>query len=418
MTNSILNSSLMQRPRKMKCLSSIFLPCLQARKLRRQRRQDYHASWTCAGISELAQPTEPFPAYEHEKQHHGSTELSALPDQSKDVVTKTPQMTPSIRLVNPADSECSTLDDPDEKQPQGIQDDTAARQTTTLSDDDTDVESGSEKASRVIDMKVGPQTEEPLNPKAHLSPKSKDDIDLELSSRRIPRSPDKKPRPASMDVPPSAAAKLPEIKSRIIEDIPEDVEEEDKHDADIKHTVSAVPDEQAKPEEEHGSETAATKPTKRTSTWRLSQRKSMNELFNLLQSTAAAVAAAPKLSNLKFAIPPKSPLRASPTNDSPHHSYVSSVSSTSNRPPTPPPKSPVLRPNSRPLPDPAQLSSSAPPASGTSLGSLSSSPTKKQRRMGTAVFPLLPCKWAGIHDEDMKEKHSNDTNRNSQTLFQ
>ncbi|GKZ66871.1 hypothetical protein AnigIFM50267_000959 [Aspergillus niger] len=418
MTNSILNSSLMQRPRKMKCLSSIFLPCLQARKLRRQRRQDYHASWTCAGISELAQPTEPFPAYEHEKQHHGSTELSALPDQSKDVVTKTPQMTPSIRLVNPADSECSTLDDPDEKQPQGIQDDTAAKQTTTLSDDDTDVESGSEKASRVIDMKVGPQTEEPLNPKAHLSPKSKDDIDLELSSRRIPRSPDKKPRPASMDVPPSAAAKLPEIKSRIIEDIPEDVEEEDKHDADIKHTVSAVPDEQAKPEEEHGSETAATKPTKRTSTWRLSQRKSMNELFNLLQSTAAAVAAAPKLSNLKFAIPPKSPLRASPTNDSPHHSYVSSVSSTSNRPPTPPPKSPVLRPNSRPLPDPVQLSSSAPPASGTSLGSLSSSPTKKQRRMGTAVFPLLPCKWAGIHDEDMKEKHSNDTNRNSQTLFQ
>lgn len=408
----------MQRPRKMKCLSSIFLPCLQARKLRRQRRQDYHASWTCAGISELAQPTEPFPAYEHEKHHHGSTELSALPDQPKDAVTKTPQMTPSIRLVNPADSECSTLDDPDEKQPQGIQDDIAAKQTTTLSDDDTDVESGSEKTSRVIDMKVGPQTEEPLNPKAHLSPKSKDDIDLELSSRRIPRSPDKKPRPASMEVPPSAAAKLPEIKSRIIEDIPEDVEEEDKHDADIKHTVSAVPDEQAKPEEEYGSETAATKPTKRTSTWRLSQRKSMNELFNLLQSTAAAVAAAPKLSNLKFAIPPKSPLRASPTNDSPHHSYVSSVSSTSNRPPTPPPKSPVLRPNSRPLPDPAQLSSSAPPASGTSLGSLSSSPTKKQRRMGTAVFPLLPCKWAGIHDEDMKEKHSNDTNRNSQTLFQ
>ncbi|KAI2994614.1 hypothetical protein CBS147346_10358 [Aspergillus niger] len=418
MTNSILNSSLMQRPRKMKCLSSIFLPCLQARKLRRQRRQDYHASWTCAGISELAQPTEPFPAYEHEKHHHGSTELSALPDQPKDAVTKTPQMTPSIRLVNPADSECSTLDDPDEKQPQGIQDDTAAKQTTTLSDDDTDVESGSEKTSRVIDMKVGPQTEEPLNPKAHLSPKGKDDIDLELSSRRIPRSPDKKPRPASMDVPPSAAAKLPEIKSRIIEDIPEDVEEEDKHDSDIKHTVSAVPDEQAKPEEEHGSETAATKPTKRSSTWRLSQRKSMNELFNLLQSTAAAVAAAPKLSNLKFAIPPKSPLRASPTNDSPHHSYVSSVSSTSNRPPTPPPKSPVLRPNSRPLPDPAQLSSSAPPASGISLGSLSSSPTKKQRRMGTAVFPLLPCKWAGIHDEDMKEKHSNDTNRNSQTLFQ
>ncbi|EHA23886.1 hypothetical protein ASPNIDRAFT_40054 [Aspergillus niger ATCC 1015] len=418
MTNSILNSSLMQRPRKMKCLSSIFLPCLQARKLRRQRRQDYHASWTCAGISELAQPTEPFPAYEHEKHHHGSTELSALPDQPTDAVTKTPQMTPSIRLVNPADSECSTLDDPDEKQPQGIQDDTAAKQTTTLSDDDTDVESSSEKTSRVIDMKVGPQTEEPLNPKAHLSPKSKDDIDLELSSRRIPRSPDKKPRPASMDVPPSAAAKLPEIKSRIIEDIPEDVEEEDKHDSDIKHTVSAVSDEQAKPEEEHGSETAATKPTKRTSTWRLSQRKSMNELFNLLQSTAAAVAAAPKLSNLKFAIPPKSPLRASPTNDSLHHSYVSSVSSTSNRPPTPPPKSPVLRPNSRPLPDPAQLSSSAPPASGISLGSLSSSPTKKQRRMGTAVFPLLPCKWAGIHDEDMKEKHSNDTNRNSQTLFQ
>ncbi|GKZ47022.1 hypothetical protein AbraIFM66951_010197 [Aspergillus brasiliensis] len=418
MTNSILSSPLMRRPQKMKCLSSIFLPCLQARKLRRQRRQDYHASWTCAGISELAQPTEPFPAYEHEKHHHDETELSALSDQPTDAVTKTPQMTPSIRLVNPADSECSTLEDPDEKQHQDAQD-AAAKQATTLSDDDTDVESASEKTSRIIDMKVGPQTEEPLTPKAQLSPKSKDDIDLELSTRRIPRSPEKRPRPASMDVPPSAAAKLPEIKSRIIEDIPEDVEEEDKHDADVNTAPSAAADGQAKPEEEHDSETVTTKPTKRTSTWRLSQRKSMNELFNLLQSTAAAVASAPKLSNLKFAIPPKSPLRASPTNESPHHSYISSTSSTSIRPPTPPPKSPVLKPSSRPLPDPTQLSSSAPAASGTSLGGLSSSPTKKQRRMGTAVFPLLPGKWAaGFHDDDMAEKQSNDTNRNSQTLFQ
>ncbi|OOF94800.1 hypothetical protein ASPCADRAFT_516198 [Aspergillus carbonarius ITEM 5010] len=355
----------------MKSLSSLF-PCLQARKLRRQRRQDYHASWTCAGISELAQTSEPSDAHEHEKNYQydyapQSEKITALPDQPQDPATKTPQTTSSIRIVSPEESECSTLD-PDE-QAQGQ--DASAKQTSTLSDEETDVECGPEQPQRVITMTVGPQTEETPTLRADVLPKSKDDIDLELSSRRIPRSPDKKPRPASMDVPPSAVAKLPEIKSRIIEDIPEDVEEEAKQNVNI-----------AGSEEEQDPET--TKPAKRSSAWRLSQRKSMVEIFNLLQSTAVAVASAPKRSNIKL---PKS-LRPSPAPEP-----------SSSRPPTPPPKSPTLTTEGD------QLSSSAP-----TLTTPSSSPTKKQRRMGTAVFPL-PHQWPETH-EDLTN-----INTNNQTLF-
>ncbi|PYI06108.1 hypothetical protein BO78DRAFT_124292 [Aspergillus sclerotiicarbonarius CBS 121057] len=395
MTNSNPNTSsnLMRRTAKMKSFSSLF-PCLQARKLRRQRRQDYHASWTCAGISDLAQTSEPSDAYEHEKKYHynyaaQSAELSALPDQPQEPAPKTLQTTSSIRIVSPEDSECSTLD-PDE-QPQGQE--PSAKQTDALSDEETDVECGSEQPQRVITMTVGPQTETPT-PRANVLSQSKDDIDLELSSRRIPRSPSKKPRPASMDVPPSAVAKLPEIKSRIIEDIPEDAEEEDKQGVSV-----------AAPEDEQDPET--TKPAKRSSAWRLSQRKSMVEIFNLLQSTAAAVASAPKRSNIRL---PKS-LRPSSASERPSENASSSSpspppsssssSSSSPRPPTPPPKSPTLA-----SADP--VSSSAPPA--TALTTPSSSPTKKQRRMGTAVFPL-PSLWPDSH-EDITS-----INTTNQTLF-
>ncbi|RAK98943.1 uncharacterized protein BO80DRAFT_436583 [Aspergillus ibericus CBS 121593] len=352
----------------MKSLSSLF-PCLQARKLRRQRRQDYHASWTCAGIADLAQTSEP-DAYEHEKKYHykyaaQSTEISALPDQPQEAATQPIQTTSSIRIVSPEDSECSTLD-PDD-QPQGQ--DFSAKQTNTLSDEETDVECSPKLPQRVINMTVGPQSETPV------LPKSKDDIDLELSSRRIPRSPDKKPRPASMDVPPSAVAKLPEIKSRIIEDIPEDVEEEDKQDAN----TAAAEDEQEKP-------------AKRSSAWRLSQRKSMIEIFNLLQSTAAAVASAPKRSNIRL---PRS-LRPSPA---PEPSSSDATSCSSPRPPTPPPKSPTLA-------SVEHFSSSAPPT--TTLTTPSSSPTKKQRRMGTAVFPL-PSQWPDSHEDITRINTSNQT---------
>ncbi|PWY96365.1 hypothetical protein BO94DRAFT_570687 [Aspergillus sclerotioniger CBS 115572] len=373
MTNSNHNSHsiLMRRVHKMKSLSSLF-PCLQARKLRRQRRQDYHASWTCAGISELAQTSELSDAHEHEKHYEydhapQSEKLTALPDQPHEAATKTPQTTSSIRIVRPEESECSTLEFDDLPQDQ----EPSAKQTNTLSDEETDVECSPKLPQKVITMTVGPQTEETSTPRANVLPQSKDDIDLELSSRRIPRSPDKKPRPASMDVPPSAVTKLPEIKSRIIEDIPEDVEEEAKQNVNV-----------AGSEEEQDLET--TKPAKRSSAWRLSQRKSMVEIFNLLQSTAAAVASAPKRSNIKL---PKS-LRPSPAPEP-----------SSPRPPTPPPKSPTLTTESD------QPSTAAP-----TLTTPSSSPTKKQRRMGTAVFPL-PHQWPETHEDITNIK------TNNQTLF-
>ncbi|PWY90785.1 hypothetical protein BO70DRAFT_284044 [Aspergillus heteromorphus CBS 117.55] len=455
MTKSALNSDLMRRPRNMKSLSSLFLPCLQARKLRRQRRQEYHTSWTCAGISDFEQGPEQADHHHHEHKYRydsppESTELSRLPEQPKDAITKGPQTTASIRLVSSGDSECSTLG-PEEGHPHG-KEDSSAKQTGTLSDEETDVESTSpENPHRAISMEVGPQTpQRPQDDDEITTPRSKDDLDLELSTRRIPRNPDKKPRPASMDVPPSAAAKLPEIKSRIIEDIPEDVEEEGKHDNDMTQTGSTAAQDSETDEDPDSATKSAS--AKRRSTWRLSQRKSMIEIFNLLQSTAAAVASAPKLSNLKLPLAGRSPLRASMTSSS----YDEPSSPV---PPTPPPKSPpyaaaaAAASTSTTAPATATATTTTPAAASSSSTTTTTttttttskplpsphphdhpdpstptpSPTKKQRRMGTAVFPLpiSTRKWAEIHPTlgTFAGKHQTTTNGENkgnsinQTLF-
>ncbi|KAE8385813.1 hypothetical protein BDV23DRAFT_190565 [Aspergillus alliaceus] len=132
------------------------------------------------------------------------------------------------------------------------------------------------------------------------------------------------------------ANKLPEVKSRMIEDIPEETETEiEPEDADAN--------EKEKDEAEANS-TIPSKDEKGMPAWRLSRRKSLIEIINLLQATAAA---APKLSHIRLpVVPPKSTLRSRGSAVS-LASTASSATVTGEEPPNP----------------------------------------KKERRMGAVVFP-------------------------------
>ncbi|RAK80991.1 uncharacterized protein BO72DRAFT_422193 [Aspergillus fijiensis CBS 313.89] len=436
MTRSSVNSDLMRRPRNMGVLSTLLLPCIQVRKLRRSRRQrDHHTSWSCAGIPEFEEQHQHQQQLQgttekelHNQDTEGYTELSSFPEKPQQAATTaatttTLTHTKSIRLVSCADSECSTLgpdDGPilekdDEAGDQEREDFLAGKESASengnatmlslLSDEETDVEQSSGGGSpplvqKVIAMEVVPSSRPPSRAGAG-TPKSKDDLDLELASRRVPQIPaaDRRPRPASMEVHSSTggALKLPEIKSRMIDDIPEDVEGEivgvkvrplrqaARKSAVLKPTVQEEEEEEEEEDEDD---------KKRSSTWRLSQRKSMIELFSLLQSTAAAVAAAPKFSNLKLPLTQRSPFRFS-TNAVVDESPSSKTKLPSPTPPTPPPKSPKQLLQQRPLPQTPQrkprhssFQEQISPPTVTYRTTPSPSPTKKQRRMGTVLFPL------------------------------
>ncbi|KAE8374251.1 hypothetical protein BDV26DRAFT_300367 [Aspergillus bertholletiae] len=88
--------------------------------------------------------------------------------------------------------------------------------------------------------------------------------------------------------------KGPEVRSRMIEDIPEETGPE----AESKKTHESDPETDT---------TIPAKDDKGMPAWRVSRRKSLVEIINLLQATAAS---APKLSHIRLPnIPPKSPLR-------------------------------------------------------------------------------------------------------------
>ncbi|PYI18538.1 hypothetical protein BO99DRAFT_460859 [Aspergillus violaceofuscus CBS 115571] len=457
MTRSSVNSDLMRRPRNMGVLSTLLLPCIQVRKLRRSRRQrDHHTSWSCAGIAEFEeqqqqqqqQGTTEKDLHTHDTE--GYTELASFPEKPQPAATTTTTPlthTKSIRLVSCADSECSTLgpdegpilEKDDEAGDQEREDFLAGKESapesgnatllSLLSDEETDVEQSGGGSpplvQKVIAMEVVSSSRPPSRAGAGAgTPKSKDDLDLELASRRVPKiQEDRRPRPASMQVHSTGGAlKLPEIKSRVIDDIPEDVEEEvvgvrvrplrqaARKSALLKPTVVEGEDDDDDDENDD---------KKRSSTWRLSQRKSMIELFSLLQSTAAAVAAAPKFSNLKLPLTQRSPFRFSTNavvDASPSSVYSTAATTTTSPsrpataapstppkkaklpsppPPTPPPKSPKQLLQQRPLPQTPQrkprhssFQEQISPPTATYRTSPSPSPTKKQRRMGTVLFPL------------------------------
>ncbi|KAF7160817.1 hypothetical protein CNMCM5623_006411 [Aspergillus felis] len=90
---------------------------------------------------------------------------------------------------------------------------------------------------------------------------------------------------------PPKAAKLPEVKSRMIENIPEESDDE--------------------PSFEDSTEKSAQGDAKRNSTWRQSSRKSLVDIINLLQSTTSNNISTLRINSLKWPLPPRSPHRPS-----------------------------------------------------------------------------------------------------------
>ncbi|KAH2560037.1 hypothetical protein KXV70_001349 [Aspergillus fumigatus] len=91
-------------------------------------------------------------------------------------------------------------------------------------------------------------------------------------------------------------AKLPEVKSRMIENIPEE------SDDDEGNTPSFEDDATEKSSQD----------AKRNSTWRQSSRKSLVDIINLLQSTTSNNISTLRINSLKWPLPPKSPHRPRP----------------------------------------------------------------------------------------------------------
>ncbi|PTU17783.1 hypothetical protein P175DRAFT_0526317 [Aspergillus ochraceoroseus IBT 24754] len=201
------------------------------------------------------------------------------------------------------------------------------------------------------------------------------------------------PSPIIIPINPLSSRKLPEIKTRVIEDIPEATEEEEKAE---------------KPTEQEQERTQR-RGHKRTTTWRQSRRKSMLELFTLLQSSNAPASsesgdgsAAPttsastasttglslSFSSFRFPLPPtRTPLRLSqlqrhhrqrqrqrPMSSSDHASSAERTRRDMSRPRT------GAAPEPKPERDPERYEDVAMPAPLR---------TKKERRMGTAVFPPM-----------------------------
>ncbi|PYH48843.1 uncharacterized protein BP01DRAFT_379234 [Aspergillus saccharolyticus JOP 1030-1] len=489
-----VNSDLMCQPRNnMGVLSTLLLPCMQVRKLRRAKRQrDHHSSWSCAGIAELEEKGVVH-GHHHPRQNIVEKEAAELSAVSADeraqggvegATTTGLSHSKSIRLVSCADSECSTLGPEDgpileQAVDEGEERDNFLNGTRRnsssskpgdhmLSDEETDVEQSSpQPVQKVIAMEVVPSRppsragggggDDEAVAMAKAKAQSKDDLDLELASRRIPRNPDRKPRPASMQVQSTGGAlKLPEIKSRMIEDIPEDVEGEERRTdggvkirplrqaiASKKAAPALTPAETVKEEGEDDKQD-----DKRSSTWRLSQRKSMIELFNLLQSTAAAVARMPlvprssafRASTIAVDESPSSVystttntiITASPAGPRPLRPPTTPTKTTklpSPPPPTPPPKSPKQLLQQRPLPrtpqrkhKPTSIHHDYPGQQEDSITTPTSphpSPTKKQRRMGTVLFPLASLRPSGGNAATSPHHHSPHPSQqhNAQTLF-
>lgn len=95
---------------------------------------------------------------------------------------------------------------------------------------------------------------------------------------------------------PPKTAKLPEVKSRMIENIPEESDD----------------DEDNTPSFEDDATEKSSQDAKRNSTWRQSSRKSLVDIINLLQSTTSNNISTLRINSLKWPLPPKSPHRPRP----------------------------------------------------------------------------------------------------------
>ncbi|OGM40300.1 hypothetical protein ABOM_011075 [Aspergillus bombycis] len=229
----------------MSILSKLFRSCLQGR--RRQRHKQKHERDTPPAVP----PKDPVP----------------YPGMNPDLVKK-----PSIRIVE--------KDEDDEGRPRsgcggghlekGVEAPVKVSEETFVA---VEGDTGFEGVEKDVEDEEGGQDEE------------KGDGQVKQDSQQahcIPERPERK-----------NTVKGPEVRSRMIEDIPEEADKETEpktnEQDDRKDTTVPAKDEEGMP------------------AWRVSRRKSLVEIINLLQATAAS---APKLSNIRLpSIPPKSPLR-------------------------------------------------------------------------------------------------------------
>ncbi|KAE8342448.1 hypothetical protein BDV24DRAFT_173768 [Aspergillus arachidicola] len=232
----------------MSILSKIFRSCLLGR--RRQRHKQKHDRDTPPAVP----PKDPVP-------------YSCPPGMKNDLVKK-----PSIRIVE--------KDEDDEGRPgsrcgggyggKGVEAPVKVSEETVVA---VEGDTGFEAVEKDFKDEEGEEDEEKGDDQD-----KKDDQE----SHCIPERPQRK-----------NTVKGPEVRSRMIEDIPEETgtETESKTNEPDQETDTTIP-----AEDEKG-----------MPAWRVSRRKSLVEIINLLQATAAS---APKLSSIRLpSIPPKSPLR-------------------------------------------------------------------------------------------------------------
>jgi hypothetical protein len=179
------------------------------------------------------------------------------------------------------------------------------------------------------------------------------------ATHRQEQAPSREPRIPTLPLPPKAA-KLPEVKSRMIENIPE---EDDEYFANANTSSFESPTEKPSREQETETDTPRDADAKRNSTWRESSRKSLVDIINLLQSTTSDGISTLRVHSLKWPLPPRSPHRPRPS------TALSCRSSSSF-------SSAVTATIEFDKPNPI---------------------TKKERRMGAAILPTIrlgPRKWS------------------------
>ncbi|RHZ49077.1 uncharacterized protein CDV56_105469 [Aspergillus thermomutatus] len=225
-----------------------------------------------------------FPAQEQNGVPPEAEASQASPAASGTVASKSSQRM-SIRIVEAVDSQTTICPEEPVNDHDGIQENEKQRPIISpVEERDADSEQGANV--KVIYMDLGG------------APTATHDRQ-EQASCKEPQIPTLPPK----------AAKLPEVKSRMIENIPEEDDGDDDDDfAHADNTTSCEdPTEKSSQEQDSGTPRDA----KRSSTWRQSSRKSLVDIINLLQSTTTNNINTLRINSLKWPLPPRSPNRPS-----------------------------------------------------------------------------------------------------------
>ncbi|GFF51394.1 hypothetical protein IFM61606_05250 [Aspergillus udagawae] len=176
----------------------------------------------------------------------------------------------SIRIVEAVDSQTTICPEEPVNDHDGLQESEKQRPfVSSVEHKDADAESAKDANVRVIHMDLG-------------------DTPTATHDRHSQKEP-------LIPALPPKAAKLPEVKSRMIENIPEESDDDEGNPSSF----------------EGPTEKSSQGDAKRNSTWRQSSRKSLVDIINLLQSTTSNNISTLRINSLKWPLPPKSPHRPS-----------------------------------------------------------------------------------------------------------